>query len=648
MSITPNYPGSLDDTSSLPIKNGTDSPQDHAELHNAETQILRTLESKLGIQSSTPGTAGQILISTGGGGSSWQPMPAPTGNAGGDLTGQYPNPSLAGVPGVAGSYTNANVTVDSKGRVVTISSGTGGGGGGGSSPLTTKGDLYGHNATVDARIPVGVDGRVLTADSSAATGVSWQTPTGGVTSVFGRTGAVVAASGDYSAAQITGLGSLATKNTVTLTTDVTGVLPIANGGSGQSTQQTALDALAGAVTAASFLRGNGTHVVMAPLQSGDLPAIAESQVTGLVADLALKAPLASPALTGNPTAPTQAAGDISTKLATTAFVATLGSTSLVQGETPGGSVNGSNTAYTTASVFATGSLRVYLNGQRLTAGSGNDYVETTQGFTMQYAPATGDVMLIDYNITNTAFVIGSNSIIVQETPTGSVNGSNTSFTVLQSKYVANTLEVFLNGVEQTRGVDYTETTPGSGIFTFTAAPFTGDIVRVSYQFSTGASGNADTVDGIHANATPTANTILPLDSSAFLLTAALRIAGAQTNTIVTDQSTTATSYADLATVGPQVTVTIGPSGMAIAIWEAGIYNVAAVKLMGLALSGANVQAASSTDCIRNDVGPAFQTTQSFFMLYTGLTPGSTTFTNKYSTASGTANFFNRRLIVIPL
>jgi hypothetical protein len=36
--------------------------------------------------------------------------------------------------------------------------------------------------------------------------------------------------------------------------------------------------------------------------------------------LALKAPLASPALTGTPTAPTQAAGDASTKIATTAYV----------------------------------------------------------------------------------------------------------------------------------------------------------------------------------------------------------------------------------------------------------------------------------------------------------------------------------------
>lgn len=46
------------------------------------------------------------------------------------------------------------------------------------SPLTTKGDLWGYS-TVDARVPVGTDGKVLTADSGAAEGVSWQTSSSG-------------------------------------------------------------------------------------------------------------------------------------------------------------------------------------------------------------------------------------------------------------------------------------------------------------------------------------------------------------------------------------------------------------------------------------------------------------------------------------
>jgi hypothetical protein len=45
----------------------------------------------------------------------------------------------------------------------------------GGSPLTTKGDIYGYNTT-DARIPVGANNTVLTADSAEALGVKWATP----------------------------------------------------------------------------------------------------------------------------------------------------------------------------------------------------------------------------------------------------------------------------------------------------------------------------------------------------------------------------------------------------------------------------------------------------------------------------------------
>ena len=66
------------------------------------------------------------------------------------------------------------------------------------------------------------------------------------------------------------------QNTTGTASNVTGTVALANGGSGQTTAQLAINAFAGAVTSGSYLRGNGTNVVMNTIQAGDVPTLNQS------------------------------------------------------------------------------------------------------------------------------------------------------------------------------------------------------------------------------------------------------------------------------------------------------------------------------------------------------------------------------------
>jgi hypothetical protein len=82
-----------------------------------------------------------------------------------------------------------------------------------------------------------------------------------------------ATSGAQGAVQLAGdLGNTASSPQVT-GTHLASPLPLAQGGTGQATQQAAIDALAGSVTSGNYLRGNATHVVMSAIQAGDVPTL---------------------------------------------------------------------------------------------------------------------------------------------------------------------------------------------------------------------------------------------------------------------------------------------------------------------------------------------------------------------------------------
>lgn len=241
------YPGGIDDNTSLPNPGSTDNTLNsnsllqHHYQHDTENDALKAIETKLGTGASTPGGNGQVLTSNGVGGSIWV-NPGAYGAAGGDLVGTYPNPLLSNTGVTPGAYTNANIVVDAKGRITLASNGAGGGGGGITSPLTTKGDIWGYSS-FDTRIPVGSNGTILMADSTQVLGLKWSS--GFVSSVNGSSGAItglLTASNNLSdlgsastARTNLGLGSIALLSSVSLTANVTGILPIANGGTNANT-----------------------------------------------------------------------------------------------------------------------------------------------------------------------------------------------------------------------------------------------------------------------------------------------------------------------------------------------------------------------------------------------------------------------------
>lgn len=126
---------------------------------------------------------------------------------------------------------------------------------------------------------------------------------------------------------------------------------------------------------------------------------------------------------------------------------------------------------------------------------------------------------------------------------------------------------------------------------------------------------------------------------------------ADTDLVFTSETTTSTSYTDLATPGPTVTVFTGPFAIVIIGGRLGGNTTPTTNAtrMSWAITGATTRAASDTWAAGlvgySATGSAFYTSRWYFA---GVTPGANVFTAKYAVTGGTGTFAARSLAVIPL
>jgi hypothetical protein len=148
---------------------------------------------------------------------------------------------------------------------------------------------------------------------------------------------------------------------------------------------------------------------------------------------------------------------------------------MVYNETPATPPDGLAVNFTTVQAYEAGTLRVYQDGMRLQKGT--DWIEinpTTYQFTT--APSVGMTIVVDY-IKDTAGATFANLFVYNEVPTGLIDGINANYTTAFD-YIANKIEIYLDGMRMQRGVDWVET--GSDTFQFTTPPAVSQILLVDY------------------------------------------------------------------------------------------------------------------------------------------------------------------------
>lgn len=159
--------------------------------------------------------------------------------------------------------------------------------------------------------------------------------------------------------------------------------------------------------------------------------------------------------------------------------ATIASTDqqMVVTETPTPSANGITNIFSVSMPYFENTLQLYYNGQRLTQGIDNDYVESfsTGTFTFTFIPSAASTLSATFLPIAAPF---SRYVYGENCSTQIVSGGETNFTTLND-YVGNSLSVYYNGLRLKQLDDYVLS--GSNAFTMSFATSAGSNLIVDYE-----------------------------------------------------------------------------------------------------------------------------------------------------------------------
>ncbi len=152
----------------------------------------------------------------------------------------------------------------------------------------------------------------------------------------------------------------------------------------------------------------------------------------------------------------------------------------IDSEVPFGTIDGNNTAFSLANApNPSSSLTLFLNGVLQTNGADFSLASNRITFASGSKPHIGDVLQASYRLGATSAI----TFVDGASPSGTINGTNLSFTLPSTPNPASSLKLYKNGILMMPNLDYTLTGAAITFSSTTAAPAAGDSLQGYYRIT---------------------------------------------------------------------------------------------------------------------------------------------------------------------